>query len=103
MLSCGCDEGEGHWGQRTRTARKPHVCYECRRPIEPGMEYEFHTHFGPDYILNFKVCPRCNDLGESFQTMGFCWYFGELWAAHREYLEVYEPPKIRKHKKEVSK
>lgn len=93
MLSCGCD-WEGHSGQRTRTARKASKCGECGCDINPGDDYEFHTYFGEDYIANHKTCLKCDDLAHSMMALGFCWTYGKLLEMHREYLEVYNPPKL---------
>ena len=53
---------------RLRVARKPHVCEECHRPINPGDWY-FEDHItyvgrkrsGEGYLWHHRhiVCPRC--------------------------------------------
>jgi hypothetical protein len=93
MLSCECDF-DGHAGHRTRTARKPHQCGECGDTIKPGDDYEFHTYFGDSFISHHKVCMKCDDLAESMMAAGFCWQYGSLMEMHKEYLEVYSPPKL---------
>ncbi len=68
----------------TRTARKPHKCYECEREIRPGEKYE---HVAGRYEGEFSVydtCALCVEIRNVF-TCGNSWYFGLLWEEMREY------------------
>jgi len=92
-LSCDCgwDEGPELWQPEDRTARKQHVCGECRRTIEPGDEYRriFYVYEGD--ASAHKMCERCADLDDSLAALGFCWAMGELREAHLEYIQEYVP------------
>lgn len=42
-----------------RRARKTHQCFECRREINPGEEYEYVTGSWDRQITSFKTCAHC--------------------------------------------
>lgn len=45
--------------QITRTARKEHKCYECRRTIEPGSNYQYSFGVWDGSAHGFKQCINC--------------------------------------------
>lgn len=47
--------------EREVTARKSHVCCECRKPIPPGVRY-VRTSGIWDTARTFKTCVRCHRL-----------------------------------------
>ncbi len=68
----------------TRTARKPHRCYECKRGIQPGEKYE---HVIGKYDGKFSIydtCALCVEIRDAF-TCGNAWYYGQLWEEMRDY------------------
>ena len=95
-LSCGCDDGPEVFRQTEVTARKVHKCTECGKMIEPGetYTYTFYVFEGdPDQVHS---CEKCKDLADSLNALGFCYSYGELHAAHQEYVHEYVQPEQRR-------
>lgn len=69
--------------RKIRTAKKEHICTECREKIKPGDRYEYATSLfrGWDRISINKTCPICLSIRDVF----FC----EGWAYEgvMEYLQ----------------
>lgn len=92
-LSCGCDYGDGPSVFRTKTvtARKPHKCYECGCEIQPGEQYQYVFGVWEYKACSFHICEPCDDLSASLEALGFCISYGDLKAAHQEYIDEYAP------------
>lgn len=80
----GCDDYDETGFQRAfmRTARKPHVCKECRRTIEPGQKYEYFSSKFEGSIFTIKTCAVCAEIRAALYCDGY--YFGQLWKDIRE-------------------
>lgn len=67
-----------------RTARRKHVCCECRRVIDPGEQYEIIVvGKWEGTIAQFKTCSECREIRNVF-TCGKGWTFETLWDDMRE-------------------
>lgn len=66
----------------TRKARKIHVCYECRKKIQPGEQYLVFTGCWEGKWEEYKTCQDCADLREELSDRGTMAPFGDLgeWA-----------------------
>lgn len=52
--------------ERTRRARKPHVCTICRNAILPKEEYKVHFSVFEGEVYSAKVCDACQRDREAF-------------------------------------
>lgn len=97
---CLVDYCEGKWDQLQlvgRVARKPHLCYECHRTIEPGERYEYGV-FATDYgIQTIKTCAHCQAVRSWLVAQCGGWAYGgvledleehwsESWEVRGRYL-----------------
>lgn len=89
MADCAClyggwddYDGSGFQSSTTRTARKPHACKECRRPIRPGERYEHFSTKYEDRIFTIKTCATCAEIREALYCDGYV--FGRMWEDIRE-------------------
>ena len=48
---------------RHQVARKPHQCWECTRPIEPGMRYRVDIQAYEGRTYSIKAHGECADAG----------------------------------------
>ena len=94
MLSCDCDTVWEFFNEEERTARIEHTCGECYKTINPGEVYKYISGKFEGEFTTHKACEECADLAESMQSMGFCWWYGELHADHDEYIQEYQPPPL---------
>lgn len=81
MLDCYCDYDMPEFCDvRIVRARKQHQCYECRRPILPGEQYEYTSGKWDGYMDCFKTCEDCRDLRKWVQNNVpcLCWAYGNL-------------------------
>lgn len=69
----------------TRTAKKQHVCCECRGHIQPGQEYQLTSGSWEGSMDSFKTCLGCADARDwataQPEWAGDCeclFYFGML-------------------------
>lgn len=65
---------------RMRTARKKHVCSDCRRPIKPGAEYLEHVCSPNDPDIGYTRwvrSPECQHCAESYGRLRDS--FGRFW------------------------
>lgn len=60
----------------TVTARKPHVCDECKGAIEPGQKYERVSGLWDRWQL-WRFCLPCSEIQQEFSERGRT--FGILW------------------------
>ena len=49
-----------------RTARKPHRCFWCGKPINKGEKYRYTTNVDAGDMWNIKEHLRCNEIFEAF-------------------------------------
>lgn len=114
-FSCGCDDSDYGVVMETEAPWNGHKtikCRECGCELAPGhivhttVMAEWHED-GPfedlddetidqvladeetDYI---HTCERCADLGDAVADTGMCWYFGELWNAYRDWMDMRNLP-----------
>lgn len=74
------DETYAYLDSGTRKARKPHVCDECGRTIEPGETYSYWNSIQErgDPPTTHKMCAHCNgtlDLGCALTGCHKSWFF----------------------------
>ena len=77
-LSGGDDESYTSLEWRVVTARKPHVCVECRKPITKGTKHEFYKGLYDGHIDTFRTCLLCVEIRDHF-ACGEGWLYGEVW------------------------
>ena len=95
-LSCGCNYYNADLEKLTEpVARNQYRCDECNKTIKIGEQYARFERLYDGMWWTDKVCEKCHDLGSSMAELGFCWIMGELKELHREYIEEYNPPKLR--------
>lgn len=86
--SCDCSidwyDGPSVCQKTMRRARKPHVCCECGRTIEPGMRYEHVRGLWDGYWQTYRTCRTCRTLRHLHCPRG--WIYGELRETLRECL-----------------
>lgn len=58
---CRSDDGDGpeFMDVRNPRARKPHVCDECARTIQPGEQYQVVAGLWDGDLRRFKTCAHC--------------------------------------------
>jgi len=76
--------------QRTTSpkAHKKHVCFECKRTISIGEEYERSEGLWDGSFNTYKTCSDCLSLRSKFFSTG--WYHGSLWDDFYEYVNSCE-------------
>lgn len=90
---CYCEWGEGEmpeWAHsHMRTARKAHVCCECRGPIKVGSRFEYTSGKWDGHFETFKTCGYCANLRAALvsKTEGGI-AFGELACVAMSYPEI---------------
>jgi len=79
--SCDCstdydgpEEGDFHPEMEWRTARKTHVCGECKRTIQRGERYELAAQCNDGKWFHHKTCLGCYRIRMCWQPGG--WYWG---------------------------
>src|SRR4030067_539114 len=85
MINCICVDHDGYNEFETclvRTARKAHVCGECRENIPTGVRYEYFTSKYDGQFFQHKTCLSCVRVRNDFCKCG--WICGEMWAAIHE-------------------
>jgi hypothetical protein len=92
-----CDKPSVYSNQ-LRTARKEHICIECRRPIKPGERYHLFKGCWDGSWSRYKTCEACEDLRS--EIMSECDYrldegipFGDLHEHAREADYLFPPEK----------
>ena len=66
-------------------ARREHKCYDCQRPIAPGIRYERVTGKWEGQFLSHAFCVDCVDIATSLSCDGSR-EFGNLWGEIEEYV-----------------
>ena len=85
-FACECDDCWSFYRSDFVTARKTHRCCECLRIIEPGEEYQNEFGIWEGEPSTLKTCEECAGLRASYNALGYCHTYGELWADHYEEL-----------------
>lgn len=78
---CYCDyEPCAVYSARDVTARKPHRCYECERPIEAGERYRYTFSVYDGYASSIHTCSHCRDIQQwvANNIPCFCWMHGSM-------------------------
>jgi hypothetical protein len=79
-MICDCsidvDEGATCAWEEWRTARKPHVCCECRETIEPGETYEHARGVWGGRWYAYRTCAPCARIRQDYCRWG--WEYGAL-------------------------
>ena len=71
--------------QHTRTARKQHLCCECRRPIVACEKYEHSSGVWDGKPDSFKTCLSCVEIRDEYTaSTGEPTAFGELGSTIHE-------------------
>lgn len=77
--------------ETTRTARKPHLCFECGRIIAKGERYRYATGKHPDNPRGgwdeFKLCVHCNAAAQWLIVMCNGYLFGGIGEELREHWD----------------
>ena len=68
-----------------RTARKRHICGECREPILPKQKYWSETGLWEDTWHTFRTCLICHKIREDF-CCGFT--YGSVHAEIKECMNA---------------
>lgn len=67
------------------TARKEHVCLECRRVIQPGETYERVVAVWDDQLQVVNTCLDCRSIIKEMFCEGVC--YGAVWDDLHFHLE----------------
>lgn len=88
-MACSCintdyDSNVFLYQEKDRKAQKQHVCFECKRIIQPGELYRKESGKWPDGFGTYKTCQDCMSIRNEF----FCsWIFGQVRDLFIEELE----------------
>ncbi len=94
-ISCECDYDQPEfYRHEDRRACKTYQCDECPKIINPGDDYRYVVGKWDGDVDQFRMCEACGDLWDSMAALGFCLEHGILRQDHRDYLDLYEPPKM---------
>jgi hypothetical protein len=91
-VNCGCGvgyEAEGYhefFEARIVTARKQHVCCECRKAIRIRDKYEYTAMKYDGDFSSSKTCLPCADVREAYTCDGSGVQYGEFWQEMREHV-----------------
>ncbi|HCY85366.1 MAG TPA: hypothetical protein DHV36_09560 [Desulfobacteraceae bacterium] len=67
--------------EKIRTARVPHVCFECLRDIQPGEQYEYVSGIWDGEPAAYKTCLDCKSIRDTFFIS---WVYTQVWAAFQD-------------------
>jgi hypothetical protein len=81
-LQGGDGDGPSCFSSEVRTARKEHVCGECRCVIAPGTKYEYASGVWDGRPDSFKTCSMCAEIRDHFACEG--WIYEQLWGDLQE-------------------
>ena len=77
------DEGEFQT-HKIRTARKKHVCCECREDISPGDKYEHVSGKSESRFFVYKTCLGCMRIRDDLFCEGY--YYEMMWEMLIDHL-----------------
>jgi len=60
------DDNWEFFSKSTHTARKQHICCECKGAIEPGQKYEDAVGKGEGIFQRYKTCLACLEIRKRF-------------------------------------
>lgn len=80
----GYDGDSEFFRTEIRKARKPHICSECEKGIQPGEKYEHATGKSDGDLWAFDTCLVCAEIAETFYCEGRL-FGGMLWEEMGEY------------------
>lgn len=80
------DEMCDFWEVKIKTARKIHVCGECRKQIEPGEKYESLAYVFDGGFRHEKKCLVCAEIRDAFVGDGNVYCPGDMWTDMRDYV-----------------
>ena len=80
------DEMCAFWESKIKKARKPHMCEECRKQIEPGSKYESLAYVFDQSFYHEKRCLVCVEIRNAFQEPGSAYAAGDMWSDIRDYV-----------------
>jgi len=80
-----CDNSATILSDKVVMARKDHKCYECRRVIKKGEQYEYVSGLCDGDFFTHKTCTDCASIRGSF----FCesWNYGQILEDLRYHLD----------------
>lgn len=79
MCLCDFEEPTVYW-ESEPTAKKRHVCCECRSSIPIGDKYHLFKGVWEGEFQSYKTCTVCQAVKEEAYKAGFdCIYFEQLW------------------------
>lgn len=67
------------WSVKRVTARKAHVCAECREMIQPTQQYERAVGLFDGEWSTWRICLSCCEISVEFTEGGGRVYGGEMW------------------------
>jgi hypothetical protein len=80
MSECICVDSSYNLAEvsktENRTARKEHICCECRDKIKVGDKYEYVSGLWDGIWREYKTCRICVKIRDDFFSCGF--YYGEM-------------------------
>lgn len=76
------EESAQVYHQTKRTARKRHVCCECRSPIEPGAVHDYTSMLFDGEWSTWRTCLLCAEIGDHSNCGGRI--IGVLWEELEE-------------------
>ena len=80
------DEMCAFWESKIKTARKAHVCGECRKQILPGEKYESAAYVFDGSFNHEKKCLVCAEIRDAFLEHGCAYCPGDMWTEMRDYV-----------------
>lgn len=80
------DEMCDFWVSKMKTARKHHVCGECRKNIDPGTKYESLSYVFDGSFHHEKKCTICAEIRDAFLEDGCAYAPGDMWTDMRDYV-----------------
>lgn len=76
--------------QQTPQARKPHVCSECNRTIQPNETYTRSSVGFENTVKTYKMCAQCKDAADWLEYHCGGWCYGSIKEELEEhYFEGY--------------
>lgn len=82
VMCCPLQEVDEHctvWNETSRTARKEHVCVECREPIKKGELHQYVSSLFDGHWSTHRTCLLCVEIGDHF-SCGRGRYTEMLWS-----------------------
>lgn len=90
MMECSCNismnDGEcaEFASEKIVTARKTHLCCECRKKIQPGEKYEYVSGVWEGRFEHYKTCLDCVSMRKSFFHI---WVYTDVWESFKNEMD----------------